>query len=53
MNEAQLKLWAKLIFNAMNAGDMDQVTKIYSNVSEKASMEDAAKLEAFIAELKD
>ena len=51
MNEAQLKLWATLIAKAMSAGDMDQVTQIYSKVSAVATMEDAAKLEAMIAEV--
>lgn len=51
MNEMQLKVWAKMIFTAMSAGDMDKVTEIYSMVSEKASMEEAAKLEEIIASL--
>ena len=51
MNEAQLKLWATLIAKAMSAGNMDQVTQIYSKVSAVASMEDAAKLEEMIAQI--
>ena len=51
MNEMQLKVWAKLIFTAMNSGDMSKVAEIYSTISEKASMEEAAKLEEFIAAL--
>ena len=49
MNEMQLKVWAKLIATAMKSGDMEKVAEIYSNLSEKASMEDAAKLEELIA----
>ena len=51
MNEMQLKVWAKIIFNAMNAGDMDKVTELYSKISTQATMEDAAKLEQMIAAL--
>lgn len=49
MNEMQLKVWAKMISTAMSAGDMDKVAEIYSIVSEKATMEDAAKLEELVA----
>ena len=51
MNEMQLKVWAKLIVTAMNAGDMNKVTEAYAKVSENGTMEDAAKLEEFIAAL--
>jgi hypothetical protein len=47
----QLKVFANMIANAMKAGEMDKVSEIYSKVSTMASMEDAAKLEAMIAEL--
>ncbi|MDR0293831.1 MAG: hypothetical protein LBH95_06740 [Oscillospiraceae bacterium] len=49
MTDGQLAVWAKVIVTAMQAGDMDKVTEIYSKISTMASMEEAAKLEAMIA----
>ena len=51
MNEGQLRVWASMIAKAMQAGDMDKVTELYGKVSAMASMEDAAKLEALIAQI--
>ena len=51
VNEMQLKVWAKLIVNAMSAGDMNKVAEAYGKVSENGTMEDAAKLEEFISAL--
>jgi hypothetical protein len=49
VNEAQLTLFSKLIATAMNAGDMNKVSELYSKVSGMASMEEAAILEQKIA----
>jgi len=51
LNEMQLTVWAKMIVTAMSSGDMGKVSELYGKVSEKMSMEDAAKLEALIAAL--
>ena len=51
MNEAQIMVWAKMIVSAMNSGNMDQMNEVYGKFSEKASMEEAAQLEATIAQL--
>ncbi|MDR0324494.1 MAG: hypothetical protein LBI19_00175 [Oscillospiraceae bacterium] len=51
MNEMQLKVFATMIAAAMKSGNMEKVTEIYHIVSEKGTMEDAAKLEDMIAAL--
>jgi hypothetical protein len=51
VNEMQLTVWAKMIITGMKSGNMDRVAEIYGMVSEKASMEEAAKLEEIIASL--
>jgi hypothetical protein len=47
----QLTVWAKMIITGMSTGNMERVAEIYGMVSEKASMEEAAKLEEIIASL--
>ena len=51
MNDMQLTVWAKMISAAMKTGDMDKVTQLYGDISNKASMEEAARLEEIIASL--
>ncbi|MCL1832164.1 MAG: hypothetical protein FWG45_04535 [Oscillospiraceae bacterium] len=51
MNDSQLNFFAKMISSAMKSGDMDKVGEMYAKVSATADMEQAAKLEAMIAEL--